>query len=299
MFTIDTGSRERSYPNVSDTNKTMPNKDRRDAALNNLQRSIKSRDRKAKVAPLGVIFATLAVLVVFVGGIWYATTYTPDADDTDTTAQDAPEMENAALPSGPLQPYGDTISCEYTTSGDASKEVEPPANGEVATSGTVRIELATNKGSIPLELDRGTSPCTVNSFEHLADSKYFNDTICHRQVKSEDMGILQCGDPTGTGTGGPGYSFADEFPSNGVEADQAQNPLTYPRGTLAMANSGPNTNGSQFFLVINDTTLPPSYNVFGTITEDGLKTLDKIQEKDPNGEKPAEEIKIEKATVES
>lgn len=298
MFRIATRTPERSKTDVTETNKSMPNKDRRDAALDNLQRSIKSRDRKAKVAPLGVIFATLAVLVVIVGGIWFATTYTPDAEE-DTTAQESPETQNMALPSGPLQPYEDEIACEYTKSGDAAKEVDAPENGDVKTSGTVKIELATNKGAIPLELDRGTSPCTVNSFEHLAKAKYYDDTVCHRQVQSEGMGILQCGDPTATGSGGPGYSFADEFPTNGVEADQAQNPLTYPRGTLAMANSGPNTNGSQFFLVTSDTTLPPAYNVFGKITEEGLKTLDKIQEKKPNGEKPAEEIKIEKASVDS
>lgn len=281
--------------------KAMPNKERRDEALDNLQRAIKGRDRKAKAAPLGVIFATLAVLVVIVGGIWFATTWTPNQDEDNTASSETQdELNTGEMPSGPLEKYGEVVKCEYPKSeGEASKAVDAPADGDVKTSGTVSITLATNKGDIPLELDRGTSPCTVNSFETLVKEKYFDDTICHRQVKSEGMGILQCGDPTGTGTGGPGYSFADEFPTNGVKPEDAQNPINYKRGTLAMANSGPNTNGSQFFLVTNDTTLPPSYNVFGTISEDGLKVLDKIQETPPGGDRgetPAEEIKIEKAT---
>ncbi|QNH96068.1 peptidylprolyl isomerase [Corynebacterium anserum] len=281
-------------------NKAMPNAQRRDEALDNLQRSIKARDRKAKAAPLGVIFTTLAVLVVIVGGIWYATTWTPDKDDDTAAAQTADQQNTAEMPSGPLEKYGEVVKCEYTKSdGKAAKPVNAPENGDVPTSGKISITLATNKGDIPLELDRGTSPCTVNSFEKLVQQKYFDNTVCHRQVKNDNMGILQCGDPTGTGTGGPGYSFADEFPTNGVKPEDAQIPVTYKRGTLAMANSGPNTNGSQFFLVTDDTALPPSYNVFGTISEDGLKVLDKIQETPPGGaqgETPAQEIKIEKAT---
>lgn len=285
---------------MSDSDKnSMPNAERRDEALSNLDKAIKSRDRKAKAAPLGVIVATLAILVVIVGGIWFASTYTSN-DESDTAASETsePKAENAALPSGPLEPYGETVTCEYPKGKEpASKPVDAPAKGEVKTSGTMKVSLKTSQGEIPIELDRGTSPCTVNSFEHLVDAKFYNDTVCHRHVKSAGMGILQCGDPTAKGNGGPGYSFADEFPTNGVKPEDAQNPVTYPRGTLAMANSGPNTNGSQFFLVSQDTTLPPSYNVFGTISEEGLKTLDAIAEKAPEGDaKPAEEVRIETAS---
>lgn len=283
----------------------LPNTQRRDDALKSLDKTIKGRERKAKTAPLGVMAATVAVLALIVGGIYFATTYTGSSnEDTETTAegQDQAEEQNqqqASLPEGPLKPYPETVSCEYPSDGEAAKDVEKPGGEGIATSGTVKVKLATTAGDIPIELDRGTSPCSVNSFESLVKQNFFNDTVCHRHVKSEQMGILQCGDPTGTGTGGPGYKFDDEFPLNGVAEDATQQPLTYPRGTLAMANSGPGTNGSQFFLVTKDTTLPPAYNVFGTIDEAGLKTLDKIAEKAPEGDsKPAEEVKITTANVE-
>jgi len=90
--------------------------------------------------------------------------------------------------------------------------------------------------------------------------------------------VLQCGDPTGQGTGGPGYQFDNEYPTNQFQPDDPalQEPVVYPRGTLAMANAGPGTNGSQFFLVYKDSHLPPNYTVFGTIDQTGLATLDKI-----------------------
>jgi peptidyl-prolyl cis-trans isomerase B (cyclophilin B) len=92
------------------------------------------------------------------------------------------------------------------------------------------------------------------------------------------MGVLQCGDPTGAGTGGPGYRFPNEYPTNQFRiTDPAlQQPVVYPRGTLAMANAGPGTNGSQFFLVYSDSALPPSYTVFGTVDSKGLATVDQV-----------------------
>ncbi len=138
--------------------------------------------------------------------------------------------------------------------------------------------METNQGNIGLMLDNGKSPCTVNSFASLAQPGYFNETPCHRLTTSESLAVLQCGDPTGEGTGGPGYQFANEYPTNQYQPDDPalQQPVLYPRGTLAMANAGPGTNGSQFFLVYKDSQLPPNYTVFGTIDETGLATLDKI-----------------------
>ena len=138
--------------------------------------------------------------------------------------------------------------------------------------------METNQGNIGLQLDNGKSPCTVNSFASLAQQGYFNDTPCHRLTTSESLSVLQCGDPTGEGTGGPGYEFANEYPTTQYQPDDPalMQPVVYPRGTLAMANAGPGTNGSQFFLVYQDSQLPPQYTVFGTIDETGLATLDKI-----------------------
>lgn len=137
----------------------------------------------------------------------------------------------------------------------ASKPVDAP-DADPSVSGEVPVTIATSAGDLAVTLDADTAPCTVNSFLSLADQGYFDDTTCHR-LTTEGIFVLQCGDPTATGTGGPGYSFPDEL--EGTE--------TYPAGTLAMANAGPDTNGSQFFVVYADTRLAPSYTVFGHLDD--------------------------------
>jgi cyclophilin family peptidyl-prolyl cis-trans isomerase len=143
---------------------------------------------------------------------------------------------------------------------------------------TVSASMATNQGNIGLQLDNAKAPCTVNSFASLAQKGFFNDTPCHRLTTSPSLAVLQCGDPTGQGTGGPDISSPTSTPPTSTRPDDPglQQPVTYPRGTLAMANAGPDTNGSQFFLVYKDSQLPPNYTVFGTIDKTGLATLDKI-----------------------
>ncbi|MEN8671996.1 peptidylprolyl isomerase [Nocardioides sp.] len=179
--------------------------------------------------------------------------------------------------------------CTYVQTTSPSKAVEPPAQ-TAAYNGTVEATLSTNVGDIDLTLDAAAAPCTVNSFTSLASQAYFDDTTCHRLTTS-GIFVLQCGDPDGTGAGGPGYSFADEL--SGAE--------TYPAGTLAMANAGPNTNGSQFFLVYEDSQLPAAYTVFGEVSADGLEVLRSIAEKgtaDGGGDgAPAEPVDIDFAEI--
>ena len=154
--------------------------------------------------------------------------------------------------------------CAYVAGEPAAREVDaPPA--EPAQSGTVAATLQTSAGDIPISLDADTTPCTVGSFVSLAEQGYYSDTTCHRLTTS-GIYVLQCGDPSATGMGGPGYSYADEL--DGSE--------TYPAGTVAMANAGADTNGSQFFLVYQDTQLPPSYTVFGQMDADGLAVVQQI-----------------------
>jgi peptidyl-prolyl cis-trans isomerase B (cyclophilin B) len=151
--------------------------------------------------------------------------------------------------------------------------------GKVPTDpAVVSASLSTNVGDIGLQLDNAKAPCTVNNFASLAQQGYFDDTKCHRLTTSEVSHSLQCGDPTGTGAGGPGYRFPNEYPTNQFRlSDTAlQTPVLYPRGTVAMANSGPGTNGSQFFLVYEDSQMPPTFTVFGKIDATGLATLDKV-----------------------
>jgi peptidyl-prolyl cis-trans isomerase B (cyclophilin B) len=192
---------------------------------------------------------------------------------TDNGSSKSSVAEQPTSPSGP---------CVYTKSGTPARPVNglPSAQGP-AQKGPVPIALTTNRGEIDLTLDGAKAPCTTNSFTFLAAQKYFDNTPCHRLTTS-GIYVLQCGDPSGTGTGGPGYQFKDEnleaFDSPSCSAAKSlatQCQVVYPRGTVAMANSGPGSNGSQFFLVYKDSPLAPSYTPFGRITK-GLDLLDKV-----------------------
>lgn len=178
----------------------------------------------------------------------------------------------AAVPAGPAasQPAASAAAgeaaCAYPATGDASKEVSAPSTTGVPATGEVTYVMTLNGSPITLTLDRGSAPCTVNSFTSLADQGYFDDTACHR-VTDEGIFVLQCGDPSGTGRGGPGYTIPDEF----------ENISGYPAGVLAMANTGaPNSGGSQFFIVYAESPLPPQYTVFGTMDEAGVALVTEI-----------------------
>ena len=132
--------------------------------------------------------------------------------------------------------------------------------------GDLTATMTLNGEPVVMSIDGGAAPCTANSWDFLAAADYFDDTVCHRLTTSDTLGVLQCGDPSGTGRGGPGYRFAEE------NLDGA----TYPAGTVAMANTGqPASTGSQFFLVHSDSVLPPSYTVLGQVT-DGLDVVEEI-----------------------
>ena len=136
----------------------------------------------------------------------------------------------------------------------------PPAM-TIDVKKAITASMVTNKGTMEIELFAKEAPITVNSFVFLSRQGYYSSVIFHRIIKGF---MIQGGDPTGTGTGDPGYSFKDE-----------QVTRKYVRGTLAMANAGPNTNGSQFFIIHQDYPLPPNYTIFGVITK-GLDVLDAI-----------------------
>jgi eukaryotic-like serine/threonine-protein kinase len=238
---------------------------------------------------LTALLGLIALVIVSVTTSDRGVTGTPSASPTSTAATTSSTTTTSAplaRPVGPsrLPPFvpsaGVGADCEYPPSADsASKPVTPPQTGEVPTTpARVDLTIVTNRGTIGLRLANNESPCTVNSFVSLTQQKFFDDTQCHRLTTSPGLSVLQCGDPRGDGTGGPGYQFADEYPTDQYPpGDPAlKKPVIYPRGTLALANAGPNTNGSQFFMVYRDSQLPPVYTVFGTIDAVGLATLDKI-----------------------
>ncbi|MEV4636929.1 peptidylprolyl isomerase [Actinoplanes sp. NPDC049548] len=184
----------------------------------------------------------------------------------------------AAAGDDPTQPTDGP--CAYTPTPDepAARPVPlPPDPRRTPSRGTVDVLLRTNLGQIPLELDRAEAPCTVQSFLHLVRHRFYNHTSCHRLTAYPTLKVLQCGDPTGTGEGGPGYRYKDELPTDLPPAptDPTGARRVYARGVLAMANAGPDTNGSQFFLVYGDSALRPNYTIFGTTTRTGLETLDR------------------------
>lgn len=146
---------------------------------------------------------------------------------------------------------GQDSSGEDTTA--QAPAVELPTAG-ISTANKAVITLKTNQGEITIDTLPAVAPQTVNAIAALAQNKYFDGTICHR-LTTEGIFVLQCGDPTGTGTGGPGFNIPDEnLPQPIVN--------NYPAGTVAMANAGPGTSGSQFFLVYQDTSLGPDYTIW-------------------------------------
>jgi peptidyl-prolyl cis-trans isomerase B (cyclophilin B) len=169
----------------------------------------------------------------------------------------------------------------------------------------VTVTLHTSQGDIPIKMPRAMAPCTVASFVFLATKDYFNNTPCHRLTSANSLKVLQCGDPTGTGTGGPGYTIPDENPTNLPSAPGGQGVDRYARGVVAMANtSQPHSGGSQFFLVYGDSDLPPKYAVFGTVSIAGLQVLDKIAAagvaaggQDPQDGAPATPVTITTTTI--
>jgi peptidyl-prolyl cis-trans isomerase B (cyclophilin B) len=157
-----------------------------------------------------------------------------------------------------------------TTTPEATPEAAPAVdlpNAGITESNKATISFTTNQGEIVIETTPSLAPLTVNAIAALAQKNYFDKTICHR-LTTEGIYVLQCGDPTGTGTGGPGFNIPDENLPEAVENN-------YPAGTVAMANAGPGTSGSQFFLVYQDTTLGPDYTIWGSVTS-GLDILQTI-----------------------
>ncbi len=202
----------------------------------------------------------------------------------------------------PGQPGAD---CQYPASPDpSSKPVNPPPSGRVSTEpAQIHATITTNFGDIGIQLANAESPCAVNSFVSLARQGFFDDTECGRLVDAKEEGTLMCGGPDNEGSGGPGYEFADEYPTNQFKADDPALKATvlYPRGTVALATAGPNTNGSQFFMVYRDAEITPESTVFGTVDEAGLATLDKIAKGGVAGNRetgmPASTVTIKSVTV--
>jgi peptidyl-prolyl cis-trans isomerase B (cyclophilin B) len=250
------------------------NKQRRESAQRHLQRQLERRAEQAKARRrnMSIVAAVVAVLVV-TGVVLLGTGVLGGDDEPTDTAAGTTAAETGAPETDVTEPGvidGSDGTCDFTedTSGNTTlTDVGiPPA--EVETTGTTPVTITTDQGDIGVTLDRAGAPCATASMVYLAEQDFFDDTPCHRLTTSEGLKVLQCGDPSGTGTGGPSYDFPTQ-----VTGDE-----TYGRGVVAMANSGQGFDGSQFFLVYGDSQLTPDYTVIGTIDEPGLSVLDTIAE---------------------
>jgi peptidyl-prolyl cis-trans isomerase B (cyclophilin B) len=280
------------------------NEQRREAAKRKLDRQLARRAERAKARRRYAVTGAAGAVVLVVGIVVLITTLSSSGQSASNAAKQSPastpastspaappaEGKVAAPPVRP-KPLPASVDCQYqpTPQEPSARPVKPPLAGPTDAKGTVPVTMQTSAGPIGLTLDRALAPCTVNSFLSLSKQGFYANTPCHRLVTLPALHVLQCGDPTGAGTGGPGYTIPDEvFPE-----------LAYERGYVAMANTGaPNSGGSQFFLVYGQSQLPPQYTVFGTISADGLKVIDQIAKagddgsREPGDGKPKQPITI-------
>ena len=245
------------------------------------------------------VVGTLVVVALVGGGVtWWALSsrggVQPTPSPTDSpTASPTPEPTDSptASPTPEPSPIVDGCVTASTPRPDDMSWPEAPADS-LKPNTNYTITLDTNCGAITIATMPVKAPKTTNSMVFLTNQKYFDLTRCHR-LTTAGIYVLQCGDPAGNGTGGPGYTVPDE----NLPADEANN---YPAGTVAMANAGRGTAGSQFFIVYDDTTLPPDYTIWGTVTS-GLDIVKAIAAAGVEGGgsdgAPAQPVSINAATV--
>jgi len=252
------------------------------------ERATAARKRRQRQAIIG---SALAVVVIAGAAVWIVAALGNDDDKKSTDA--------AAPPPG-------TVACTWIpedgSSGSKVKDVGTPA-ANAPNVGTSTLTMDTNLGAITATVDLAKAPCTAGAFTYLASKNFWDNTKCHR-LTTEGIKVLQCGDPTATGkgwresdgSGGPSFRYAEEnLPTNAKPA--------YPKGTVAMAKtSQPSTTGSQFFIVYEDTDLPPDYTVLGKVTKglDIVEGVAKAGTDNANGQgdgHPKKEVTIKTLTM--
>jgi peptidyl-prolyl cis-trans isomerase B (cyclophilin B) len=261
----------------------------RKLARERYQRQLARQAQRARRTRRWTISLTVVVVVagLAVGGALLAS----GSPGSSATPKPSASATPTPTPTTVTEP---ATHCTYTANGTAARKVTfPPATPDYKATYTATIN--TNRGAIVIDLLNSKATCTVNSFVHLAEAAFYNKTPCFR-LSTSDPYMLQCGDPTGKGSGGPGYEFGNENLTG----------ATYPAGTVAMANGmpeEPDSNGSQFFLVYKDSPLPADYPPFGKIVS-GLNILQNVGShgygpplSSAGGGAPKEKVEIESVTI--
>ena len=259
------------------------------------QQELAQADKRRRAVRIGIIVVG-AIAAVFLL-VWVVSLFSDDEGDsstaelepfsteevaTDDTTADTAATEGSALADGGDDAATGSAECPPE---DGSAEPQQSFDGPppmcIDETATYEATFTTNMGEFTMTLDPSIAPETVNNFVVLARYHYFDDTVCHRIIPGF---VVQCGDPTATGTGGPGYTFPDELPAEG----------DYQIGSVAMANSGPDTNGSQFFIITGDdgAALSPDYSLFGEVTEGFDDTVVAMEAAGSDTGAPAEEVRI-------
>jgi peptidyl-prolyl cis-trans isomerase B (cyclophilin B) len=247
-------------------------KQRREAARRRLERQLRRRaereQRRKRATLIASILGTLIVVAIVL--VFVVATGNDSKKPEPAAAHTTPAAPTTTASTSAAPPY----PCTWTPDGTAARKVSVPATTTPPKTGTVTVSVATTRGPMRFTLNRALAPCTVASFVSLVQQHYYDHTPCHR-LTTTGIYVLQCGDPTGQGTGGPGYSIPDEATGN----------ETYPAGTIAMARTQQaHSGGSQFFIVYRDSPNlvqhlgALQYTVFGKVTR-GLSVVTEVAAK--------------------
>lgn len=305
------------------------NEERREAAKRKLEQRLADEQKAARKRTLTIVSVSTAVVLLVAGTAaffitkkilddreaarWTTCEYGDQEDRLKVLPTDPP-AEVPAEQHDAYRKYAAEMN-KLIEAGIPKKRTSPKPSDQQLKVGTQQALFVTNHGDIPVTLDHASAPCNTGAVTSLISDGFYDNTTCHRMTSGETLKVLQCGDPTATGAGGPGWSSPDEPPTD-LEPVGEANPMTgqqaakFPRGTIAIANSNSggqssNTGSSQFFIVLQDSQLAPDYSVVGHVDEAGLATLDTIEKlgitPGPAGEAtdgaPKQPVEITKATL--
>jgi len=324
---------------TSNDEQVTSNEDRRLAAKRKLEARLEAeRARRRRSRNIVISVLSVIALVIAATAVWLAQnfigTVTCDWGKAQSTLADTLKERDKIIAQQQPQRRAEAAKYLDTLAAGLSKErtaPKPSSNVPVPFPGADRfiktgswfassstpVTLNTNRGDLPITLTHASAPCNTAAIESLIKNGYYNGTDCHRLTRSDNLKVLQCGDPTGTGLGGPGWTSPDEPPTDlkpvpGMQSSMMGSaPVIYPRGTVAVANANnpmmgrSNTGAAQFFIVWSDSQLTPDFAVVGHLDEAGMKTLDAISkiptvpgpDGNKDGGKPKDAVTIKSAVI--